>query len=80
MKFVKIACLAALAPFGAAAGDWTLDGEASKLAFGSVKKDAVGESHHFSGLSGGVADGIATISVDLASLETWIDIRNERMA
>ncbi|MEL7463044.1 MAG: c-type cytochrome [Pseudomonadota bacterium] len=80
MKLMKIACLAVLAPFAAFAGDWTLDGDASKLAFGSVKKDAVGESHHFTGLSGGVADGVATISVDLASLETWIDIRNERMA
>lgn len=80
MKFLTTALLAATMPFAAFAGDWTLDGEASKLVFGSIKKDKVGESHNFSGLSGGVADGVANVSVDLASLETWIDIRNERMA
>ncbi|MEO1612742.1 MAG: hypothetical protein AAFU55_10400, partial [Pseudomonadota bacterium] len=80
MRLLTAALAAIAMPFAAVAADWTLDGEASKLAFGSVKKDAVGESHHFSGLTGGVTDGIATISIDLASLETWIDIRNERMA
>jgi len=59
---------------------WKLMPEASKIAFGSVKKDAVGESHHFTGLSGTVSeDGDVTISIELASVETWIDIRNERI-
>ncbi len=63
-----------------AAESWTLDGSASKLAFGSVKKDVVGETHSFEGLDGSVtADGTVTINIDLASVQTNIDIRNERM-
>ncbi|MEM1298743.1 MAG: YceI family protein [Pseudomonadota bacterium] len=74
---------AALMAFGAAtaqADGWTLSAEASKVAFGSIKKDTVGEAHHFSGLSGSVDEnGEATIEIDVTTLETWIDIRNERM-
>ena len=62
------------------AGDWTLSADESKIAFGSVKKDKVGEVHHFTGLEGSVAeDGTASVSIDVTTLETWIDIRNERM-
>ncbi|MEM7524671.1 MAG: cytochrome C, partial [Pseudomonadota bacterium] len=70
----------AAAPFAASA-DWALSAPDSKVAFGSVKKDAVGEAHHFTGLTGTVgADGAARVEIDLATAETWIDIRNERMA
>lgn len=59
---------------------WTLDPAASSLSFVSVKKGDVGEVHHFTKLAGSVADnGTATLRVDLASVETWTDIRNERM-
>lgn len=62
------------------AAAWTLNGELSGLSFGSVKKGDVGEVHHFTGLSGTVAEGgQATVAIDLASVETWLDIRNERM-
>ena len=61
------------------AESWTLDGEASKVAFGSVKKDTIGEVHHFKSVSGSVDDaGKVTVEIDVASVETWIDIRNER--
>lgn len=61
------------------AESWTLDGEASKVAFGSVKKDTVGEVHHFTSVSGSVDDaGKVSVEIDVASVETWIDIRNER--
>ena len=64
----------------AAEAGWMLDGASSTVAFGSVKKDAVGESHHFSGLSGSVSqDGAVSVEIDLGSVETWIDKRNERM-
>jgi len=64
----------------AVAGTWTLDGEESKIAFGSVKKDTVGEVHHFGSVSGSVSDsGSVSVEIDVASVETWIDIRNERM-
>lgn len=73
-----------LTPFAAFAdghaSSWTLSADESKIAFGSVKKDTVGEVHHFTALSGGVsADGAVRIEIDLSSVETWIDIRNERM-
>lgn len=58
---------------------WTLDGAASTVAFGSIKKDKIGESHHFSGLSGTVKGGDVTVEIDLSSVETWIDKRNVRM-
>ena len=59
---------------------WILNSDMSSVAFGSVKKDTVGESHHFSALSGSVKqDGSANVDIDLSSVETWIDKRNERM-
>lgn len=63
-----------------AAQDWTLDAEASRLAFGSVKNSYIGEVHTFEGLSGTVSrDGEVAIEVSLADVSTNIDIRNERM-
>jgi S-disulfanyl-L-cysteine oxidoreductase SoxD len=48
--------------------------------FGSIKKDKIGEVNSFSGLKGTVdADGKADVTIDLTTLETNIDIRNERM-
>ncbi|WP_203293568.1 YceI family protein [Maricaulis parjimensis] len=63
-----------------AGGDWTLDAEASQLNFVSIKSGDIAEVHHFSGLSGSVSeDGQAELVIDLASVETGIVIRNERM-
>ncbi len=62
------------------AGDWVLSSGESHLAFTTVKNGQVAEAHSFSGLSGSVsADGAAELSIALASVETGIDIRNERM-
>ncbi len=59
---------------------WVLDGDASKVAYGSIKKDRIGEVNHFTSVSGSVdGEGLVTVEIDLASVETWIDIRNERM-
>ncbi|MEM9574936.1 MAG: YceI family protein, partial [Pseudomonadota bacterium] len=45
------------------------------------KNDFIGEAHTFSGLSGSVGnDGAVNVSIDLTTLNTNIDIRNERMA
>lgn len=64
----------------AAAADWTLNGELSGLSFGSVKKGDLGEVHRFTTLKGSVTEaGEATVTVNLDSVETWLDIRNERM-
>ncbi|MEM8653957.1 MAG: YceI family protein [Pseudomonadota bacterium] len=70
----------ALAAGMAQADSWTLDGAASNLAFGSIKFNDTGEVHSFGGIDGTVAkDGTVTLGVDLSSVETHIDIRNERM-
>ncbi len=77
-KLVTILTLLFTGP--AFAGDWVLDSDASKVAFGSVKKDTVGEVHHFRSISGSVSDsGKVSVIIDVASVETWIDIRNERI-
>lgn len=77
---ITAAAALALTSGAALAGGWTLAADESKIAFGSVKKDLIGEAHHFKSISGSVAeDGTASIEIDVASVETWIDIRNERM-
>ncbi|MFK7834650.1 MAG: c-type cytochrome [Sulfitobacter sp.] len=81
-NFKTIATSVALACLGsfAAAQSWTLNPDASHVAFGSVKKDTVGEVHSFEQVSGAVnAKGEVAVEIDLASVETFIDIRNERM-
>lgn len=78
MKAVTIASAIVATPV--LASGWTLAPEGSHLAYGTIKKDTVGEVNSFTRLSGHVsADGMAEIQIDLASVETNIDIRNERM-
>ena len=61
------------------ADSWALNGDASHLAFGSVKNDYVAEVHSFADLSGEATDTAVSVTIDLASVQTNIDIRNERM-
>jgi polyisoprenoid-binding protein YceI len=59
---------------------WTLDPAASRLAYVSIKAGEVAETNRFDTLSGSVAaDGTASLEIDLASVNTGVDIRNERM-
>ena len=61
-------------------GDWEVLPDGSYIGFASVKNDLIAENHTFRQLSGKVtADGTAKIEVALASVETLIPIRNERM-
>ncbi|MEP4197944.1 MAG: YceI family protein [Aliishimia sp.] len=77
--FIGAATLALTAQIANADG-WTLDGTSSNLSFGSVKNETNGESHSFGGLSGTVSkDGAVAVSVDLTTVNTNIDIRNERI-
>ncbi len=75
------ASLIAVAYSGVAGAEtWTLDSDASHLAYGSIKKDKIGEVNTFSGLKGTVDEtGKANVKIDLTTIETNIDIRNERM-
>lgn len=61
-------------------GEWQIVPDASRLAYVSVKSGEVLETNRFTGLSGSVSEnGTATVTIDLSSLETGVDIRNERM-
>jgi polyisoprenoid-binding protein YceI len=61
-------------------GDWTLDAAGSRLSYVSIKAGEVAEANRFDTLSGSVAaDGTATLDINLASVNTGVDIRNERM-
>ena len=78
---VTAACAQAPAePAPLAQGSWSVDAAASSLSYVSVKSGEIAETNTFSGLSGSVTpDGAASLQIDLATVETKVDIRNERM-
>lgn len=79
LKHLVLAVLL-LAPCTAALADWELDSTGSKLNFVSIKNDATGEVHSFSSLVGFISDtGKAELTIDLGSVQTLIEIRDERM-
>jgi len=63
------------------AGHWVLDAELSSFTFASVKNDTIAEVHSFSGLSASVnpETGIAVLEIETDTVESGIDIRNQRM-
>lgn len=64
----------------AAQAHWSLDNAASTLSFVTTKADNVAEVHTFDLMTGTIEDdGSVAISIELASVNTMIDIRNERM-
>lgn len=65
---------------GTATADWMLDNEQSSLYFASTKKEVISEIHQFKTLKGSIAEkGVATLEIDLTSVDTKIDIRDQRM-
>lgn len=59
---------------------WMLDNEESLLSFVTIKADNVGEVHSFDNISGIISDaGRMELVIELASVNTLIPIRNERM-
>ena len=80
-KLKSIFCfVAVLFLASSAAAHWELDNSSSTLSFVTVKADHVGEVHTFDQLSGDINDdGSVQIMIELASVNTLIDIRNERM-
>ena len=70
--------LAVCAPM--VSGSWTLDNDASTLSFVSVKAGDLAEVHTFKTLAGTVDEqGRVAITIQLASVDTLIPIRDERM-
>jgi len=76
----RIVILMAAAIALPAQADWMLDGEQSELSFVSTKAINVAEVHRFGDLSGSIsADGQVVIAISLASVDTGIELRDERM-
>jgi polyisoprenoid-binding protein YceI len=72
--------LLALGPATPALADWTLDSESARVHFVSVKAGKIAEVHRFERVRGGLdGDGNVRIEITLASVDTGIEIRNERM-
>ena len=79
-KRVSPVILLGLLSINAAQAQWSLDNEASTLSFVTVKADHVAEVHTFDRLSGSLSEnGELELSIELASVNTLIPIRNERM-
>ncbi|HHJ18801.1 MAG TPA: YceI family protein [Gammaproteobacteria bacterium] len=60
--------------------EMTLDPNQSVISFTSIKKGNIAETHTFKTISGTFAsDGLLKVDIQLASVETHIPVRNERM-
>lgn len=60
--------------------DWQVANDQSRVNFVSVKNNQIAENHYFKQISGVLSDaGQFNLTIDLASVETQIPIRNERM-
>ena len=63
-----------------AASDYVLDSESSSLYFVSTKNTHNIENHFFTNLSGAISDnGEAELIINLDSIETGIELRNQRV-
>lgn len=59
--------------------DWTVS-DASSVGYVSIKNQSVAENNRFTGVSGSLnAQGKVQILIDLSSVETRVEIRNQRM-
>ena len=59
---------------------WKLDVDVSEIGFVSIKALDIAESHRFGYVDGRITDeGNAVVAADLATVETGIPIRDERM-
>src|SRR5687768_17452288 len=74
------AMLLLLLTAGQSHAEWTLDGTASSFFYVTTKAAAVTEVNSFKGLGGGISDeGKASLVIDLATVDTSIEIRDQRM-
>lgn len=63
-----------------ARAEWELDTTRSKVNFVSIKNNQVGEVHSFASLVGSIgATGKIQLTINLNSVDTLIEVRNERM-
>lgn len=80
MKKYAFIMLALIAFTQSALADWALQGDQSSINFVSVKANAVAEVSQFKKVAGTIdKQGNVKLSIDLASVDTGISIRDERM-
>lgn len=79
--FAIAACSGAPAePAAVTEGAWSVDSEASELSYVSIKAGEIAEVNTFETVTGSIsAEGAAEIAIDLSSVSTGVDIRDERM-
>ena len=77
-SWIISAALLVLSP--GAFAEWVLNNDLSRLSFISIKATDIGEVHKFTQLSGKIgADGSTAVIINLASADTLIPTRDERM-
>lgn len=80
MPFKTILFVAVLGFVPSVFANWSLVKDESTITFTSIKKGSVAEVHTFTEFAGQVLkDGQAAVDINLASAETNIEIRNERL-
>lgn len=63
-----------------ALADWVLDSNNSNLSYGTIKNGFIGESNTFKIISGSINEnGHINIDIDLASVDTKLELRDQRM-
>ena len=64
---------------GSAHAGWDVTAS-SRVGFVSIKNNSIGENNVFEQVTGSISDaGHVAVSIDLTSVETGVDIRNERL-
>lgn len=80
MKKLPLFMMALLGVAPSAFADWTLLNDQSSLHYVSIKSTDIAEINSFNKLSGTVTDqGVVSFDVHLASVDTGVAIRDERM-
>ncbi len=78
--FFSIALLSGCNEGNAPKSDWVLDNDYSSLSITSIKKSSVAEAFHFKTITGKISpSGEVQVEINLASIESNVDIRNQRM-
>ena len=74
-----VALMGALVLAGNVQADWGV-ADGSRVSYVSIKNDTIAENNYFDRVTGTIsAEGDVSIRVDLASVQTRVDIRNQRM-
>ncbi|GIU15513.1 hypothetical protein TUM4261_32550 [Shewanella sp. c952] len=80
MKSIIAGLLLIPLSFVTSAADWNVANDESKVNFVSIKKGDIAEVHHFKSISGMLNErGEFKLMVSLASVDTNVEIRDERM-